>query len=561
LATNPAALPIIELPVVEREARNILLDSASNELVFAVVGHAGSGTSFIAMQLENLLKQIRIADSYFDVTILKAREVITQWAKTRGKELPAITKPPSLRQVERLQDYGDLMRAEKTASGKEDLAAIARALALKIRGLRATKTNQVLESGKAIVPDGKPRAYILDSIRHPEEAQFLRQLYGQAFVLIGVVCEEERRIQRIAEKYSDGGRDAAIKFMERDANAKEKHGQHVADAFHLADYFIDNTADRLKGREPNPDWDVVENLSRLVKIVSHAELVRPTVGETAMHHAYSAQMQSACLSRQVGAAVVDINGNVVATGTNEVPKAGGGVYGESFDRNPHDARCAFFTQKDERYCRNTRTQNEIINELLNSVQEFLADLEAVRDLQQDRKSALALQLRKTRVGGLVEFSRAVHAEMDALLSAARKGVSLVGTRLFVTTFPCHYCARHIVAAGVDEVQYIEPYPKSQALSLHRDAIAVENSGWEPPSRLLATHDPEKIKKARVLFRPFSGVAPQLYKRAFMKDRDLKKKDTGEMSIHDPEWGTPWHLPKRSPAEIEAELSKEVRDNA
>jgi deoxycytidylate deaminase len=554
-------LPILNARTPERDSRNVLLEAASNELVFAVVGHAGAGTSFIAGQLDNLLKQTSLAEVRFDVSILKAREVILDWARAHGKPPLNVTSPPSLQQVKILQDYGDLMRAEKTATGKEDLAAIARALSLKIRLLRAIRTNQVAEAGKAVVPDGKPRAYILDSLRHPEEAQFLRQLYGKAFVLIGVVCEEEKRITRITEKYSDGGRTDAMKFMKRDANAKERYGQHVADTFYLADYFVDNTMDRMKNGNANPDWDVVENLSRLVKIVSHSELVRPTVAETAMHHAYSAQMQSACLSRQVGAAVVDVNGNVVATGTNEVPKAGGGVYGESFDRDPYDARCAFLSEPNERYCRNTREQNKIIDELLDSVQGLLSDIEAVRDLSTERKATLALELRNTRIGGLLEFSRAVHAEMDALLSAARKGVSLVGTRLFVTTFPCHYCARHIIAAGVDEVQYIEPYPKSQALNLHKDAIAVENSGWVPPSQVETKQASQKRQEARVLFRPFSGVAPRLYKSAFMKDRELKKKDTGEMSIQEPLWGTPWHLPKKSPAEIEAELSKEVPDNA
>ena len=70
--------------------------------------------------------------------------------------------------------------------------------------------------------------------------------------------------------------------------------------------------------------------------------------------------------------------------------------------------------------------------------------------------------------------------MDALLSAGREGVSTVGTRLFVTTFPCHYCARHIVGAGVYEVQYIEPYPKSLALELHNDAIETNPFKWQPP---------------------------------------------------------------------------------
>ena len=332
--------------------------------------------------------------------------------------------------------------------------------------------------------------------------------------------------------------------MERDADATEKHGQHVADAFHLSDYFVDNTVDRTKNGNANPDWDVVENLSRLVKLLTHSDLVRPTVAETAMHHAYSAQMQSACLSRQVGAALVDISGNIVATGTNEVPKAGGGVYGESFDKEPADARCGMFTEPGERFCRNTRQQNEIIEELLESILEL-------RQIEPLRKREVALQLRGTRIGRLLEFSRSVHAEMDALLSAARKSVSPSGSRLFVTTFPCHYCARHIVASGVDEVQYIEPYPKSQALNLHKDAIVVEHTGWLPPSK----------GGSKVLFRPFSGIAPQLYKRAFMKDRELKNKQTGDMLIQSPDWGTPWHLPRVSYVQMEAQLSKEGDEDA
>ncbi len=86
-----------------------------------------------------------------------------------------------------------------------------------------------------------------------------------------------------------------------------------------------------------------------------------------MYHAYGARMRSACLSRQVGAALMDKKGNVLSTGTNEVPRAGGGVYGGFFqeftDRDPEyddDHRCAVHGG----YCRNTREQNEIISELM-----------------------------------------------------------------------------------------------------------------------------------------------------------------------------------------------------
>ena len=44
--------------------------------------------------------------------------------------------------------------------------------------------------------------------------------------------------------------------------------------------------------------------------------------------------------------------------------------------------------------------------------------------------------------------------------------------LFATTFPCHHCARHIVAAGIRRVVYVAPYAKSRAVDLHDDAIVL-----------------------------------------------------------------------------------------
>jgi deoxycytidylate deaminase len=167
---------------------------------------------------------------------------------------------------------------------------------------------------------------------------------------------------------------------------------------------------------------------------------------------------------------------------------------------------------------------EIINEIIDAI----PALKAVTD-----KVSLSAQLKKTPIGKLLEFSRAVHAEMDALLTAARKGATTVGTRLFVTTYPCHYCARHIVSAGVDEVQYIEPYPKSRAVKLHGDAITSLPGNWAAPSTR-ASDRSNDTKERKVLFRPFTGVAPRLYRQVFLKDRSLKDNE-GRFLIGEAEW--------------------------
>ena len=55
-----------------------------------------------------------------------------------------------------------------------------------------------------------------------------------------------------------------------------------------------------------------------------------------------------------------------------------------------------------------------------------------------------------------------------------------GTTLYTTTFPCHNCTRHIVAAGISRVVYVKPYPKSLAFQLHYDSISLEEKGWSRP---------------------------------------------------------------------------------
>ncbi|WP_218016217.1 anti-phage dCTP deaminase [Sphingomonas asaccharolytica] len=521
-----------------KPSREVVLEATANELIVAVVGHVGSGTSEIAEALHNLLEEADLPGGPYEAEVLKARNEIEQWATDVGEALPTSDRN-DLETTKSLQDLGDKMRV-----ASNDASAVARALVKRIRSTRAEKIGSELKAGVAIAPDGKRRAYILDAIRNPAEVDLLRHVYQDAFVLIGVVCDEKVRLQRIMEKYKNAGRTDGEDLMKRDAKAASRFGQRVTDAFHLSDFFIDNTPDRTTDSgAANPDWNVNDHLSRLVKIVSHSEIVRPSTEETAMHHAYGAGLRSACLSRQVGAALVDSTGNVVSTGTNEVPRAGGGVYGETFDTDHtdhvDDHRCAYRKLNgSDPFCSSTREQNSLIERFIDEIPELKA-------ADRIRKQKLLLELRSSGVGDLLEFSRAVHAEMDALLSAGREGITTVGCRLFVTTFPCHYCARHIVSAGLDEVQFIEPYPKSRAIDLHADSIQVSVKDWSPPSRA----------GKRVLFRPFVGVAPRMYRRAFIKDRDLKNSMFGQLQQGEPDWGTPWHLRAVSYSDLEAKLAE------
>jgi deoxycytidylate deaminase len=514
-------------------ALQLVSGANSNELVFAVVGHVGSGTSEVAEALKSSLEKEDFPGGAYEAHVVKASDLIKTWMKANGGAEGA---PGSIEGAFILQDAGDELR--KTS---QDNSEIAKKLVAEIRSIRAKSKREELVDQKPVEPDGSRRAYILDSLRHPDEVKLLRAVYQDAFVLLGVVCDANTRKLRLAAKCKDAGAEKVSAFMERDSDGHLPHGQKVADTFFMSDFFVENTADRStfvgKVPKPNPLWTVADDLQRLVEMVTHEKIVRPTMSETAMYHAHGARMRSACLSRQVGAALVDASGEVIATGCNEAPRAGGGVYnGEG-----QDFRCAFH----HGYCSSVREQNRIIDDIAN----LFPELKGL-----DKKD-IQMRLRKSPIGGLLEFSRAVHAEMDALMAASRKGISTVGTKLYVTTYPCHYCARHIVAAGVDEVQYIEPYPKSLAIGLHDDAISVQLGTLAPSVNKVRVAAGEKSDpEAKVLFRPFTGVSPRLYRRVFLKEQSLKDKNTGDLMIGLPDWGGSLAIKKLSYVDLETKLA-------
>ena len=122
---------------------------------------------------------------------------------------------------------------------------------------------------------------------------------------------------------------------------------------------------------------------------------------------------------------------------------------------------------------------------------WLAEEKKNRASNERVKQALPL-LKGIRIMQPLEYGRAVHAEMAAIVEAAVRGVPIRGGTLYTTTFPCHECARHIIAAGIARVVFIEPYPKSLAAQLHDDSIAVEKRGRRPSC--IPAVDPCSTKK-------------------------------------------------------------------
>lgn len=64
-----------------------------------------------------------------------------------------------------------------------------------------------------------------------------------------------------------------------------------------------------------------------------------------------------------------------------------------------------------------------------------------------------------------ELCRGIHAEQNAIIQAARYGVSIEGATLYCTTQPCTQCTKMLINAGITEIVYAEGYPDDLACEL------------------------------------------------------------------------------------------------
>jgi deoxycytidylate deaminase len=451
---------------------------ADTELVFGLVGAVGTELK----QVVTILTE-RLQVAGYNVTEVRVSKDII------AKLIERKTKPA--KEYERIyaaMDDGDTARRESQDNS---------VLALGAAG--------AISSSREKYPDGRrkhsPRAaYIINSLKHPDEVNRLREIYPLGFYLIGVHADRGRRFKFLKEEGLMSAKQAN-RLMARDEKEKEKYGQQLTDTFHLADFFVrlDDYSDRLK-----------YSVWRIIGIIFGDPYKTPTFDEYAMFLAFATSLRSADLSRQVGA-VIAKGKEIIASGTNDCPQFGGGLYWPEYKDDIQKIEDA---PKGRDYMRgkdpNKAEQQEIINEIITSADKTL-DKRLLREV-----------LEESGIKYLTEFGRIVHAEMEAILACGRIGNSAAGATLYCTTLPCHNCAKHIIAAGITRVVFIEPYEKSQAEKLHKDAMVVGFSK----------------RKNVVRFEPFVGVGPRrfldLFSMRLGSGYPLRRKDEKSKTLT-------WHL--------------------
>lgn len=474
------------------------------ELVFALAGPVGADLQEISRTLRDALKKSEYTEIEEIGAITLIRQIAARRALTKadGSPVRLLERPEEMR-IASYMDGGNAIRRLTS-----NPAAVATAAIAEIRGRRRRRGNTPAR-----------RAYILRSLKRPEEAQLLRRIYGPGFFLIGVNVNRPARVDSLAARIAKSHDETpaspnfphylleAEALANRDEDeASDEYGQRLRDVFQLCDLFV----------SPASPASLFDQVDRLVRLILGDLGETPSRDEQFMFHAFATSLASGALGRQVGAVVVAPAGEMLGIGWNDVPKGGGGLYraGEHYDRRDiHEDRDSVNVHADQ-----------IIEEML----EVARDAGWLNSEGKPRLDDAREALKRSRVMSLLEFGRTSHAEMEAVLAAARIGASPRDATLYTTTFPCHQCARLIVTAGVRKVVYIEPYPKSRALELHRDAIFAFDDSNAPQCGTSDCGEPHAVR-----FEPFVGIGPHRFIDLFSLNssagvpRDRKMKGSGE----------------------------------
>lgn len=333
-------------------------------------------------------------------------------------------------------------------------------------------------------------AYILRSLKHADEVKLLQKVYGSSFFLFAAYSPRDTRIQHVkgeirksrSDHHGDEWEPTAIKLIQKDEEeSSNEYGQQVRKTFWRGDAYIDLSV---------PD-QAEKEIERVVHLWFGHPYKTPTRDEFAMFCSRAAALRSASMGRQVGSCITNEDGSILSTGTNEIPKAGGGQYWEG---DPHDYRdhVAGYDSSDT-------MRRELLEDSLKRLVEAGWTPPVKASIKEQASFVLKHpSMMSAELHALTEYQRPVHAEMSAITDAALRGVSVKGGTLYCTTFPCHACARHIVSSGIKRVVYIEPYAKSLVKTLYPDSVSVDNS----------------VQDYRVRFEPFIGLAPRRYQSLF-----------------------------------------------
>lgn len=310
------------------------------------------------------------------------------------------------------------------------------------------KVNKLIKLIRKISKKHNRKAFIvIDALRNPFEVSFLKERYS-AFYLLSINTDDSQRVDRLQKANYTKEQIINLDKQEYPQKLIGKNlyiSQNIQQCTELADIHIYNSN---SGNENlvHLKKQIIQYYSLLLK----PGIITPKPIERVMQIAYSAKLNSGCLSRQVGATVTDSEFSIKSIGWNNSPQ--GQV--PCLLRNTEDLINSADNEAYSEYEKhNTKFRtyfketydNENIKELGKCGHNSSYCFKEVQNNLDNEKNQV--------------HTRSLHAEENAFLQLTKYGSQGVKDGvLFTTASPCELCSKKAYQLGIREIYYIDPYP-------------------------------------------------------------------------------------------------------
>lgn len=324
-----------------------------------------------------------------------------------------------------------------------------------------TYCNYLIKAYRQETKKNKSSCYIvIDSLKNPFEIVFFKERYS-AYYTFSIHSKDEIIKQRLKdlnythidiENIHRKEQNIDIKDKQKGSLDSEKdfNSQNITECVQRSDIYIDNNNDKKD--------TLYRQIFKYLSLIVHPGLITPSNDEIIMQLALTAKLNSGCISRQVGAVVLNSHGSVKSIGWNDVPEGQTPCLLRSHNELLNNSTSNIYSRYEKTKFRENdkfkyifsieKQEEEKYNQYKSSDEKGLNDSFCFKTIQNK------IDGDKNQV-----YTRSLHAEENAFLQASKFGNSeILGGQLFTTASPCFLCAKKAYQLGIKRIVYIEAYP-------------------------------------------------------------------------------------------------------
>lgn len=303
----------------------------------------------------------------------------------------------------------------------------------------------------------EPTFVVVDSFRNPMELMFFKERYA-GFYSVAVNANNKDIEHRLIN----------LKKMSEKDLEKQSRKENGVDSLKKLNYFISqNIRDCIQKSDihihnSTHKESLYRQIIKYVSLMKHPGLITPSLDEKMMQVAYTAKLNSGCLSRQVGAAVTNSNNSLVSIGWNSVAEG----QTPCLLRNKVELMRNFESKKEQIKAYSNYENSEIFYDSIKIHSKPIAKngVENAFDYKMsfdglNQSFCFKAIYNKSQNDKNQVHTRSLHAEENAFLQIAKYGGEAVkGGTLYSTASPCELCSKKTFQLGISRVVYIDPYP-------------------------------------------------------------------------------------------------------